>query len=410
MSVELNWHEGEELGDVLWEQPETPAAAEPARTIVSQARPRPGRSRAVVPFLLAVLVGVLIGGAALAAFIAVSADQGRERARQDIETAVGLLLETQRTGDVRGYAQLLDPGAEVWRSRQIAGLRQATLPPVQASVQSVQLQGDLALAELLETHAGGGETTTRSAFFRQSSGQWLLTAPVPEQFGRPAQVDTTHFQIEYRRADEPMTEALVDLAEGSYITLCGELRCRASERPIRLVLGYDDSTPVADGALHIRSPRLLGVDSAGHPGMAYERALIRALATYMTVERFPAASPALQSAVADWAEADLTGSASAQIATLLQAARRGDLPSLDGAWQLVARQNRGGALEATQVASMFAYAQETLGAGSVGRLLEAAPGELSTVLPRAFDVSSDEFEAGWQQWLQAGPPDASRPA
>ena len=162
-----------------------------------------GRGRVVrarvVPFLLAVLAGVLIGAVALGVFLAVRANQNSELLRQDVEAAVALLLETQRTGDVRGYAQLLDPTAEVWRSRQIAELRQAAPPPAQVNVQSVRLQGDLALAELLETEAGSGETATRTAFFRQRDGQWLLTASLPEQFGPTAQVVTSHFLIEYRQ-------------------------------------------------------------------------------------------------------------------------------------------------------------------------------------------------------------------
>ncbi len=411
MSVELNWHEGEESGDVLWGQPETPAAAEPTRTIVSHARerPRPGRSRTIVPFLLAVLAGVLIGAAALGVFLAVRANENSELARQDVEGAVALLLETQRTGDVRGYAQLLDPTAEVWRSRQIAELRQAAPPPAQVNVQSVRLQGDLALAELLEMESGSGEATTRTAFFRLRDGQWLLTAPDPEQFGPTAQGATSHFVIDYRGADDPLMPALVDLAEGSYVALCGELRCRASERPISLVLSYGDTNALVGEGLTVTSPQLVGIDSAGHPGSAFQREFLRALAIHLAADRFPAASPTLRGVVGEWAVADLMGTTSAEMKTLRLAARQGTWIPLDGAWQAVV-ENRGNPLERALVASIFGYVQETGGGGAVGRLLEGSTGDLPDALQSAFGITMADFQTGWQAWILAGPADADLPA
>ena len=410
MSVELDWREGEESGDVRWEQPESETTPEPARTIVSRAQPRPGRSRMVVPFLLAVLAGVLIGGAALAAAVAVRANQRNELARRDVEAAVALLIEAQRAGDVFSYGQLLDPAAEVWHSRRIAGLRQAASPPALTQVQSVRLQDDIAMAELLESAANGGQAATRTAFFRLSEGRWLLTAPIAARFGAVLQQSSPHFLIEYRKSDEPAMQGLVDLAEGSFVALCGELRCRASERPLQLVLAYEDDVVASDGALHVRSPRLTGVDNRGYPGEAFRRALARALAMQLTVEGFPAASSALRSAVGEWAAGDLTEATYRNMATLRQAFQRGELSSLDGAWQVVAVRNGGGALEQTMVAGMLAYAQDVFGSGAVGRLLDAAPATLPDALRRALDVSTDDFEAGWLEWLQAGPPDASSPA
>lgn len=410
MSVELNWHEGEESGDVLWEQSETPAAAEPARTIVSRDDMRPARSRTAVPFLLAVLVGVLIGGAGLAALVAFRSNQGSELARRDVEAAVALLIETQRTGDVRGYAQLLDPAAEVWRSRQIAGLRQAAPPPAHTGVQSVRLQSGIAMAKLLKIETDGGTAVTRTAFFRQRDGQWLLTAPLPEMFGAPLQQTSPHFLIEYRKADKPAIPALVDLAEGSYVALCGELRCHASERPILLALGYTDTDiPIGEG-LTIPSPQLIGVDSAEHPAGAFQRELVRALAIHLTSDRFPATSPTLRAAVGEWAIADLMATTSPEMETLRLVARQGNWIPLDGAWQAVAVENRGNPQERALVASVFGYAQEAFDGGAVGQLLAASTDDLPGAVQRAFGITMADFQTGWQEWMQAGSPDADQPA
>ncbi|MCB0255484.1 MAG: hypothetical protein KDI55_17340 [Anaerolineae bacterium] len=410
MSVELNWREGEESGDVAWGELDASTAPEPARTIVRGARSRPKRSRTALPFLLAVLAGILIGSAALAAFLVVRTNQSSELARQDIEAALALLLDAQANGDVSGYAELLDPNEEVWRSRRIAGLRRTTDAPVQTNVESVRLQGDLALAELTGTAADGGEVATRTAFFRFHNGRWLLTAPVAEQFGAQLQQSSPHFLIEYRKADEPAIHSLVDLVEGSYVVLCGELRCRTSERPIPLVLSYEENGAAIDAALQVTSPRLTGVDGRGQPGESFERELTGALAIYLAAARFPATSPALRAAVAEWAVAELSGATSPEMTALRQAERRDDLLPLDRVWRLVAVRNENGALEQTQVASMFIYAQETFGNGAVARLLEATPADLPDALRRAYGVSYDDFNAGWQEWLQAGSPAADRPA
>ncbi|MEZ4766903.1 MAG: hypothetical protein R2844_00550 [Caldilineales bacterium] len=410
MSIELNWREGEEQDDLVWGRPDAPSASKPARSLVTGARPRPRRSRTVVPFLLAVLAGILIGTAGLAVYLSVRANESSELARQDVEASLALLLNAQASGDINGYAQLLDPDAEVWRSRRIAGLRLAAPVPAHVEVTSVRLQGDLAVAELLETPADGGEAATRTVFFRLHGGQWLLTAPVAEQFGAPLQEASPHFMIHYRKADKPSIHALVDLAEGSYVALCGELRCHESERPLQLILGYEEAAPAAEGTLQVLSPRLLGVDSAGQPAAAFERELVGALAAYLAADRFPAATPALRASIAEWAIDDLSGAASPEMTALRQAARRDDLLPLDRVWRLAGSQNRNDPLVQTQVASVFAYAQDTFGSGAVARLLETMPADLPGALQRAFDVSYDDFSAGWQEWLQAGPPAATSPA
>ncbi|HRX01645.1 MAG TPA: hypothetical protein P5148_00740 [Anaerolineae bacterium] len=410
MSVELNWQEGEETGDVRWEQLETTVAQEPARTIVNRTARRPVRSRRVVQFLLAVLAGMLIGGAGLAVFVAVRSNEGSELARRDVEASVALLLDAQRSGDIRGYAQMLDGTAEIWRSRQIAELRQGPPAPAHASVQSVQLQGDLAMANLLETPADGGESTSRTAFFRLRNGQWLLTAPDPEQFGPVAELVTSHFQISYREADKSTIQALVDLSEGFYVALCGELRCRESERPIPLVLDYADTLPTAGDGLQVRSSQLSGLTSTNRPGPAFEQELAAEMASYLAAAGFPAASPALRTAAATWAASDLTGITAADTQALRAAVRRGEDLSLEDAWQAITVRNRGNLQERAIVVSMFGYAQEIYGAGAAGRLLDAAPAELPLALRRSFDVSTGDFQAGWLTWMQAGSSDADLPA
>lgn len=160
----------------------------------------------------------------------------------------------------------------------------------------------------------------------------------------------------------------------------------------------------------VTSPQLVGIDGDGHPGSAFQRELVRALAMHLTASRYPATSPSLRAAVGEWAEADLTGTTTAEMESLREIVRDGNLIPLEGPWQAVAVQNRGAPQDRTLVASIFGYAQETFGGGAAGRLLEASDGDLTDALRRAYGVSLDDFQAGWQAWLQAGASGADLPA
>jgi hypothetical protein len=397
VSVELNWREGEEAGDVAWEvagaQSEQSSVA-----IVTAGAARPARSRAAVPFLLALLAGVILGTAGLAAFVLARADRAGELARRDVETALAQLAVAQRSGDLRGYAALLDPSDAVWMTAQVAALRSQDPPAGEPRVLGVELKGDLARAEVLET-AANGAPATRYAFFRLVAGQWLLAAPVAEMLGSPAVRNTPHFVINYRAADEPLIDSLVDLAEGGYVILCSELRCQPASHPIPLTLDYDGPNVTDVDGLVVASPGLLGVEPAGNPGAAFHGALVEALGGHLAGEKTTAASPALRSAVGLWARAELAPGASPGEPARLPA--QGQSTSLAEAWRRVALQNRDGAAELALTASLLSYARATYGSDAVGQVLEAIPGDLAAVVRRAFQTSAGDFEAGWQEWSRS---------
>jgi hypothetical protein len=410
MSVELNWHEGDEHPNIVWD---TAAQDLPvpqvASTTIVQAQPATSKLRmprartwalllAIPLLLLAIAGGVLLW----------RANQGNEAARRDIEAVAQAALLAQRDGDRELLKVVLDPFDAPWIDQQLAKLAAQPVSnvPTAVSVARVELSGSRALAEVVETQADGNPLR-KLVYFRRSDEQWRLAPAEPTLLGDQAQQESVHFTVIYRQQDEPYIGDLINAAEGAYVTLCGELRCRSGGYPLRLQLQYDLDAAVdgTDGQLHVPSPSLTGIDQAGKPTPALYSALVRQMAARLAQAKAPEAAPALWHAVGDWAAKDLAGANLPGAALFQERLEAGELPlPLDMVWSEVAIEgNADNGPAMAQMSAMLAFVQATYGSDAAGKLIEDVPDHLHAIVRRSFAVDIQAFEQAWQEWLGAFP-------
>ena len=216
MTVEMNWHEGDEQDGVVWEHEAAPlpVAAPRSSAIAQRVSDDSGPSRLQL-LLLGAAIGVVLGLLVLGALVLWRSSQGSQLVRRDVTAVSARLLEAQAAGDVLRYAELLDGADQVWKARLVAGLRGANAAPVDEwTVEQVRLQGDMAEAEVAVSGDDGG-TLRRLVYFRLVDDLWRLTPPTPASFGDEQQTTTQHFRILYRARDQRFVPGLVNLAEGA---------------------------------------------------------------------------------------------------------------------------------------------------------------------------------------------------
>ena len=156
MTIELDWHEGDESPGVTWESaPEPlPNAPTPPATIARGHRAQGGAPGWVPRFLVSVLAGLVLGAVILAGVLVWRSERGNEQARQDVAIAATLVLDAWKNHDILLYSDLLDSSDPVWKSRMVAGLR--SMPPPEAiTVDALTLDGPVAVAEVTEMSADG---------------------------------------------------------------------------------------------------------------------------------------------------------------------------------------------------------------------------------------------------------------
>jgi hypothetical protein len=407
MTVELNWHEGDEQDDIFWrhEAEPLPVAAPRSAPIVQAATSEDAPSRLRL-LLLGAAIGVVMGLLVLGALLLWRAHQGNQLARQDLTATTALLLEAQNAGDVQRYADLLDPSDEVWKARLVAGLRHPDQRmPVALTIERVRLLGDLAEAEVVEA---GGDGLSRLIHFRLAEGQWRLAPPTPAAFGEEKQAETTNFRIIYRERDQRFLPALIDLAEGTYVALCGELRCSSGSRLLDLRLAYDaqaDDPPVSPGAVIVASPGLAGWQPNGQPGVLFNQRLAGQIAMQLAALKAPLASDSLLELIGAWAMEEPVNGRSPMDDALASMDPIQGLISLDRAWAAVVRRNSNDWLAQAEISSLLRFVQSTWGSDAVGLLLENAAGSFGEMTRRAFQIDGPAFQRLWLAWLaQQQPP------
>lgn len=406
MTVELNWHEGDEQSGFAWEPtaaplpmttPPTMAPAAIAREEI-EAEP-PSRLKLL---LVGMAIGITLGLLILAGVLLWRANQGSRLAQRDVEAAAALLVEAQATGDVQSYAGLLDGTDQVWKARRVAGLRDPANPaPGQWAVEQVRLHGDLAETAITVT-AGDDTPIQRVVFFRLNEGQWRLAPPAPGIFGGEAETAAPHFRVFYREQDERFVPDIINLAEGAYVALCGELRCAENSRPLDLRLLYDaraDAPGLAPGEVTVASPSLAGWQPGGQPGAAFNQQLVSQIAAQLALAAAPDAPAALLQVIGHWAATGLAAETSSIHDTLTRALRAGTLLPLDRAWDAVARGDGDSALARAELVSLLHFLQEMWGSDAAGLLLQHSAGSFDEMARRAFSVEGESLQDGWLAWL-----------
>lgn len=404
MSIEMNWHEGDEHPGITWE-----GDAEPLPGVVKSGRiiatapataPRlPLPSRRV---LVAVLGGLLVVAVAAFAVLAWRVNQGNALAQRDLDATVQEWVAARRDGDRPRLAALLDASDPVWAEATAAALTGADAPavPQAVTVEKVWLDGQRAAAELVETGANG-QTVRKIGFFRLNDGQWQVAAPWSEFFGAERSVESPHFHITYRRRDQPFVDTVINLAEGAYVSLCGELRCAPDLRPLDLQLIYAPDTPGPPFLYRVgvTSPSLLGLLADDRPSAAFHQEVVRQTAQALAAIKAPGSSMGLQQVIGDWAAVELAGGDGAGNAVLAEALQAGALLSLEQVWRAVALDEGVDPLARAQMGSVVAFVQEMWGADAVGRLLENSAESFAQMTQQSFGVAPDEFQARWLDWL-----------
>jgi len=347
--------------------------------------------------LLGAAIGVVVGLLVLGALLLWRSNQGSQLVRRDVTAVSEHLLAAQAAGDVLRYAELLDGTDQVWKARLVAGLRGANAAPVDEwTVEQVRLQGDMAEAEVAVSGDDGG-TLRRLVYFRLVDDLWRLTPPTPASFGDEQQTTTQHFRILYRARDQRFVPGLVNLAEGAYVTLCGELLCSADSRPLELRLLYDaqaDDPATTAGVVAVASPSLAGWQANNQPGELFSQRLTSQIAAQMALASVPSASPAFLAAVGDWAAAELAGGPAAT--DDLTAETR--VP-LYRAWDGAVQGDNDNPQAQSSLASVLDFVQDTWGSDAVGLLLKHASGSLDDMARQAFQVDGRTFETMWLAWL-----------
>ena len=195
------------------------------------------------------------------------------------------------------------------------------------------------------------------------------------------------------------------MAEGGYVTLCGELRCTLDAEPLVLRLAYDFGNAGSDpafGEISILSPWLTGRTAKGLPAPAFEQELIRQLAVQLARDKAPDTAAPVLEAIGEWAAAELAGAPMPGGEALPLALQNGGLLPLDVVWrQANSQPHVANPLVKAQLHTMLTFAQATLVDDAVGRLLEAGAGPLSVVVQRAFRIDDTTFSADWLRWLSA---------
>lgn len=409
MSIELNWQEGEHIPSspgVVWET-EPPPLPPLKREPVIIARSAPAAPRRLRSRVLAWLIGIPVVVLLLAAgTLYWRAHQGQEAAQRDIEATLQTLQEARRDGDRTLIAKLLDPSDPTWQEAQGRALlaEPPTALPAEVRVTEVALQGDYALAEVVEQGAAG-QTLRKRVPLRRTDGGWLLTAPDLTLVGEESTRQSTHFTVYYRQVDEPFIADVINAAEGAYVALCSELRCRGTGPKLSLRIWPPGAAEAdfAGGVLAVPSPWSVGVDPAGRPAAEFYQQIVRQIGWRLAQIKAPEAAPALWWAVGDWAAAELAGAPLPGDLTFMEHVRNGRQPlPLDLLWRSVAYDNDHTPLTAAQFRQMLTFLQDTYGADAVGRLLEGAPRHLHQIVRRRFGTDIQALEAAWQQWLYGG--------
>ena len=152
-------------------------------------------------------------------------------------------------------------------------------PVLQAKIEKVNLQGNIARVEVLE----GEEPVRRARFYRQTDLGWKHTTPRPEFWGVAIQLTYGELVFRYHRRDQPHIDPLVEHIASAFGRACATLGCDF-EDPIEVNFAVDlfpDEAPVLGRTtLLLPSPWLSGLPANGE----WDEAYLNELTYWMTYQ------------------------------------------------------------------------------------------------------------------------------
>jgi len=285
MSIQFEWQAGRDDGQ--WE------------TIAESGRGPIRRWMRRLPWWAWVLVGLVVGGLATAGYLNVRR-RYEEMQRQitfQIQTVIDLEARAFAAGDVDLFIDQQDSAKPQWlalqgrrvqadcaTARRTTSQRDRTItdlcaPVLPAKVQNVNLQGDLAWVEVIETQLpdrarGIPEREVRRArFYRQTDLGWKHTAP-PDAFWRTViRVDYGSLFVLYHKRDRNEVEYLEETITGAFADVCQHLTCSSvnsltvdfSIEPPPYQLPAIEMSPRPEGqdTIMLSSPWLSGIPVRG---------------------------------------------------------------------------------------------------------------------------------------------------
>lgn len=354
---------------------------------------------------------------------------GITRIRTDIQSTVDVEAWAWGNGDEALADSLMDSRADDGWARDFRRDRERGLhyagdevQPREVKIENVELQDSVALIEVLVTDPGVPWTSTpyrETRFYRQVDGRWLRTAPVADFWGSERTVETDHFRFSFHQRDAEAVETVAADVEALYTDLRQGVGLGPPPADETLAVEVVPRTDVTDwrfaeDRLTVPSPALLPVPE-DHPDAAR-------LSQSIT---YPLARHVLNKALG---EVDIEP----QWSTLVEGIHHWltwDRESLPSGWRYHAEEplrrqiERGRTLHLSDVTPAWSegwnwgrrwtrliaaetaveYAMDTYGRDRLPALLQALSEHETwdTLIPAAFDVPREDFEAGWQAYLTA---------
>ena len=237
MSVQFEWQAGRDDGQ--WE------------TIAESQRGPVRRWLRRLPWWAWLVVGLVVGGLVTLGYLNVRRryEEAQRQVEFQIQSVIDLEARAYAAGDIDLFIDQQDSARPQWlalqgrrvqpdcatarrrtdpRDRTVAELCAPVLP---AQIQDVDLQGDLAWVEVVETlspdRARGipERDVRRVRFYRQTNLGWKHTEP-PDTFWRPMiRVDYGNLFVLYHKRDQGYVEHLEKTITDAFAGVCEHLTC-----------------------------------------------------------------------------------------------------------------------------------------------------------------------------------------
>jgi hypothetical protein len=333
-------------------------------------------------------------------------------------------------GDRSAFEALLDPIDTRWVQAQLSTFKAWGQPASTGQLYEVIASGtlsfDRAWADVIQFRAGQYFRETR--FYRLQNARWYRTAPDLSLWGEAQQLQTAHFEVNFRSGDEPVVPIVADYFERTYTLLCVNLGCpRTTDglvpRAISITLDFQPETSQViianNGALFFRmpSPRLMGLyyqslnadEAILGNNVQLERLVTNGLigsaarvaAGMAQTDRAVAGGNVFINAIVGWEYTRLQGG-DTQTDTLanLEAINAQPLLPLPSLWAF----GSGDTSERVQIesSSVVVYIEQTFGPQAVLNFLHAIgpSASLAEAIESSLHLNYADFEQNWQGWLK----------
>ncbi|MCB0062544.1 MAG: hypothetical protein KDE19_10535 [Caldilineaceae bacterium] len=425
-TVDFDWQIGDEL---TWTWGEPSPTNEPSGSSVSESQVALALLRSVILFVAALCT---VGS------LPIPDDQlARLQAQQAVRFALTQEQRLQARGERQQYHALVDTTVTSrwqnnWRTAFENGLEQEDGAPL--TLLAVDAQQEMAVATvLIEDPApewGNPRLYREKRYYRSRGQSWLRTLPTANFWGEVKTIETVHFRLEYYEPDGAAVEATSKRLDTIYATLYHRLALvppiQREKQIIAIVPDLINNWRSYENRVEITTPTLAPVPAL----LTDEEYLTQIIANRMIYFGVQEAMARTRTGteyrwnlmlwgVRSWLLQELVGQqspwaveAEAALRTFLRTQPHIDLEMVNR-WYSVDQPN------ATEIMARYilaeaivTYALATYGTDRLPILLQdfSVYSRWKDLIPRAFGVPLEEFEAGWRAYVQEryGPVDSEQ--